>query len=124
MKKTFLLTNNSIEVVLKISYQCLSIIKVVLVELRKYILRSYIIAGILPTTSWVKLIDKKEFTKIAMNKTSKIFVIYIAGLEATKLVKTFIHPFEAVLIALLLKNKSSLRRPAQGTNLQIFFPFI
>ncbi len=43
--------------------------------------RSYTGAKALPTTSWVKLIDKMEFAKVALDRNSETFVMYIAALE-------------------------------------------
>lgn len=37
---------------------------------------------VLSTTNLVKLIDKKEFIKIALDDNSEIFVVYIVELKA------------------------------------------
>lgn len=59
----------------------------------KRIYKSYIVAKFLSTTSWVKFIDTKEFTKAPLNKNSEIFVIYILALEA---IERLIHLFYVV----------------------------
>ncbi len=82
-EKTFLLADTSIEVVLEMSFLSLGNIDIKFAELEKLTWRSYTIAEALPTTSWVKLIDKSEFAKAARDKNSKNFVMYISVLEAT-----------------------------------------
>ena len=44
--------------------------------------RSYIAVEALPTTKQVKLIDKKEFAKTALDEKFKTFVMYVAALKA------------------------------------------
>lgn len=53
-------------------------------DVEKFTLRSYTIAEALPTTGQVELIDKKEFAKTVLNKTSETFIIYISALKATE----------------------------------------
>ena len=50
-------------------------------ELKKVSWRTYTAAKTLPTISWVELIDKREFAKMALDKNFKIFVVHIATLE-------------------------------------------
>lgn len=45
---------------------------------------SYITVEVLPTTSRVKLIDKKRFTKTTLDKNWETFIIYISTLKVTK----------------------------------------
>ncbi len=52
-------------------------------ELEKPIWRPYTIAKVLSTTSWVELINKKEFAKVALDENFETFVMHIAVLEAT-----------------------------------------
>ena len=40
----------------------------------KLIWRFYIVVEILPTTSWVKLIDKKKFAKLVLNENFRTFI--------------------------------------------------
>lgn len=47
----------------------------------KFIWKTYITAKALPITSWVELIDKKEFAKTVLDKNSEIFVVHIVILE-------------------------------------------
>ncbi len=50
-------------------------------ELGKLIWRSYTTVEALPTTSWVELIDKREFAKAALDGNSETFVVHVAALE-------------------------------------------
>ena len=50
---------------------------------KKLTWRSYTIAKALSTTSSVEFIDKRKFIKIALDKNSKTFVIYVATLEVS-----------------------------------------
>ena len=49
--------------------------------------RFYIAAEALPTTKRVEIIDKKEFTKVALNKYIQAFVVHV-----TSLLTMVIHP--------------------------------
>lgn len=51
-------------------------------ELKKSIWRLCILIEALPTTSRVKLISKRKFIKMVLNKNSETFVVYILDLEA------------------------------------------
>ncbi len=53
----------------------------------------YIAAEVLPTTSWVELIDKRKFAKVALNKYSETFMGYIATLKVATIIQ--IHPSKA-----------------------------
>ena len=96
-EKTFLLANTSIEVVLGMLFLALSNADVEFIKLAKLIWRFYTAAKALPTTSRIKLIDKREFTKVALDENSETFVIYVAALEAEPL----IHLSETAQIATL-----------------------
>lgn len=50
-------------------------------ELEKLTWRSYNIAEILPTIDKVEFINKKEFARAVLDKSFKIFMVYIATLE-------------------------------------------
>ncbi len=82
-EETFLLADTSIEIVLGIPFFSLSNADVEFVELGKLTWRIYIAAEALPTTSWVELIDKREFARAALDKNSETFVIHVSALEAT-----------------------------------------
>ena len=51
-------------------------------KLEKLTWRTYTAIEVLPTTSWVKLIGKREFTPVALDKNSETFVVYILALKA------------------------------------------
>ncbi len=67
---------------LEIAFLSLDNANVKFTELRKLIWRSYTTAKALTTTSWVELINKREFAKAALDKNSETFVVYIAILKA------------------------------------------
>ena len=71
----FLLADTTIEIVLKMLFLALSNADVEFTELGKFTWRSYITVRI---TSWIKLIDKKEFAKTALNENSETFMVYVA----------------------------------------------
>ncbi len=79
-EETFLLADISIEVILKMLFLTLSNANFQF-GTEKLIWRSYTAAETLPTTSWVKFIDKREFAKAALDKNFETFVPHIAALE-------------------------------------------
>lgn len=78
----FLLANNSIKVVLEIPFLSFSNTNIKFIELGKLTKRFYTIVEALPTTNWVKYIDKREFAKTALNENSETFVVHVAALIA------------------------------------------
>lgn len=67
--------------VLKISCSSFKNTVVKFAELKKLTLRSYTTVEALSTTSQIKLIDKREFTKIALDKNFKMFIVYTTPLK-------------------------------------------
>lgn len=57
-------------------------------NLEKLIQRFHTVVEVLPITNRVEFIDKKEFTKAALDENFKTFVIHITTLKAIS-----IHPF-------------------------------
>lgn len=55
--------------------------------------RSYTVAKVLFTTSWIELIDKREFAKAVLDQNSETFVIYVVALVATGADDLNVHPF-------------------------------
>ena len=68
---------------------------------KKFTWRSYTTAKALPTTKWVKLINKKKFAKTALDENFETFVVHVASLN----IILGIHPDKAALITLLLTKK-------------------
>ncbi len=60
---------------------------------KEFTWRSYTAAEVLPTTSRVKLIDKREFAKAALDENSETFVMYVTALEVPTAMP--IHPSRA-----------------------------
>ena len=58
----------------------------------KFTWRSFTAAKVLPTTSRVKLIDKREFAKAAQDENSEIFIVHIAALKVP--IVMLIHPLK------------------------------
>ncbi len=85
-EETFLLADTSMKVVLRMPFLALSNADFQF-DVEKLTWRSYTIAEAFTTTSRVRLIDKREFAKVALDENSEIFVVHIATLEAT-----IIHP--------------------------------
>ena len=80
-EKIFLLANTSIEIVLKMPFFSFNNVDIKFAELERLIWRTYTAAEALPTTNWVKLIDKRTFAKMALDKNSETFVMYVAALK-------------------------------------------
>lgn len=55
-------------------------------DTEKLIWRSFTIVKALSISNQVELINKREFTKIRLNKNSKIFVMYVVVLEVGMLI--------------------------------------
>lgn len=79
----FLLADISIEVVLDIPILSFSNADINF-DTKNLAWRSYTTEKALPTTSRIKLINKKEYAKAALDKNSEIFVVHIAALVATR----------------------------------------
>ncbi len=84
------------EVVLGMPFLFLSNADVEFAELGKLTWRIYTAAEALPTTSRVKLINKREFARAALDKNLETFVVHVSALEAMT-----IHPSRVVQIAAL-----------------------
>ena len=92
-----MLANTSKEIVLKIPCLAFGNVDVEFTELKRLNWKSYTLAEVLPTTSWVELINKREFAKAALDKNYEIFVVHIAALET----EVSIYPSPIAQIATL-----------------------
>lgn len=81
-EKTFLLANTSIKIVLEMLFLALNNTNVQFTKLEKLTWRFYTTAKALPTTSLVKLIDKRKFAKVVLDENSKTLVVYVVILRA------------------------------------------
>ena len=79
------------------------------VKIKKLIWRSYMAAEALLNTNRVKLIDKIEFAKVALDKDSETFVVYVAALEA----ETLIYLLWTAPIAALQYDNDFIEFPAE-----------
>ncbi len=94
-EETFLLADTSMEVVLGMPFLALSNADFQF-SAEKLTWKTYTTTEALPTTSWVKLIDKREFARVALDKNLETFVIHVSALAATTT-----HPSQATQIAAL-----------------------
>ena len=65
--------------------------------------KSWTTAKALPTTKRVKLINKKEFAKAALDKNFETFVVYVASLSSTPL---NVHPSQRPQISVLIVEEA------------------
>ena len=98
-QETFLLADLSIEIVLKMPFLTVSNANIKFAK-KKLTWRSYTAAEALPTTKRVKIIDKNKFTKLALNKHVKVFVVHV-----TFLLTIAIHPAKKAQITLLVATE-------------------
>ena len=84
--------------------------------------RSYTAAKALPTTKWVKLINKKKFAKAALDEESETFVVHVAILEAP-LVGIAIHLSQAAQISALIQDGASTKVPPKYVDYADVFLF-
>ena len=77
--------------------------------------RSYITAEALPTTKRVEIIDKKEFTKAALDENVEAFVVHVTSLSLNSMP---IHPAREAQIALLVIEEVQI--PALDENVEAF----
>lgn len=89
-EKTFLLVDTSMKMVLGMLFLFFSNANIEFTELGKLFQRSYNIVEALPTTSWVKLINKQELAKVALDADSKTSMVYVA---TSKILIAMLTPF-------------------------------
>ena len=76
-----MLADTSIEVVLEMPLLFFDNVDIKFAELKKLTWKTYTINEALSIISWVKLIDKRKFAKVALDKNSEIFLVYVANLK-------------------------------------------
>lgn len=89
-----MLTDTSIEIVLRMLCLALININVEFTELGKLIWRLYIDMQALLSTSWVQLIDKKKFARTTLDQNSEPFLVYVSALEIMTIIP--IYSFRAL----------------------------
>lgn len=100
-QETFLLANISVEVVLRILFFTLSNADIQF-DKKKLTCRSYTTAKTLPTTKQVEIIDKKKFTKVALDENVEAFLMQVTFLSLSLMT---IYLAREVQIPLLLFEK-------------------
>ena len=78
---------------------------------KKLTQKAYTIAEALPTIIWIKLIDEREFDKIALDQNLGTFIIHVSNLEATT-----IYTFWAAQIAALQWDKAPTKILVEYSN--------
>lgn len=99
----------SINVVLRMLFLSLNNAGIYFIE-KKFIWKSYIIQEILSINQRVKLIDKKEFVKVVLNKNIEYFAIYMVFFSF----KILIYLTQNAQIALLITENVII--PIEYTN--------
>ena len=97
-QETFLLADISVEVVLGMPFLTLSNADIQFAE-KELTWRSYTVAEALPTTKRVEIIDKKEFTKAALDENVEAFVVHVTSLSLNSMP---IYPAREAQIASLV----------------------
>lgn len=89
-KKTFLVANDSLKIVLKMLFLTFSNLDIDFIGWEHW-LRTYIIQEALPTTRYVELIEKKGFATAVLDLEYKTFVVHIVSLSSTPLIDADVH---------------------------------
>ena len=120
-QKSFLLANINRGVVLEMLFLTLRNADIWFIK-KELTWRSYTAVETLPTTKWVELINKKEFTKVALNKESETFIVHVAALEAP-LAGMTIHPSRKAQISGLIQDEAPTKVPPKYANYADVFSF-
>ena len=118
-QETFLLADTNVKLILKMLFLTFSNIDIKFVE-KELTQRSYTIAKVLLTTKRIKLINKKKFVKVALDEESKIFMMYIATLEAlpSEITKYILREAQ---IAALKQNEAPIEIPTKYSDFANIF---
>lgn len=81
IQNTFLLADNSSEMVLDMPFLSFNNANIQFIE-KKFTWKFYFTTKTLSTTKLVELINKKEFAKIVLNKESETLIVYVIALKA------------------------------------------
>ena len=98
-QETFLLADFSIEVVLRIPFLTFNNANIKFAQ-KELIWRFYTAAEALSITKRVKIINKKEFAKVALDENIEVFVVHV-----TSLLTIAIHPAKEAQITLLVAKE-------------------
>lgn len=105
-KKTFLLAKISMEIVLEMPFLFSSNADIQF-DTKELIWRFYTVAKVLPTTSRVQLIVKREFAKTALDENSNTFMMYMAVLDENS--NTFIIYMVALKVKMLIHSNKAVQ---------------
>lgn len=73
----------------------------------KLIWKTYTIVEVLPTTSRVELMDKKEFAQVALRGNFEIFVVHVVALKVPAGLP--VHLLQTAQITTLKWNKANIK---------------
>ena len=110
-EETFMVANISPKVVLGMPFVTLSNVDVDFLD-QKPRRGIYTTEKALPTTRYVELIDKKEFTAATLDPENETFVVHVASLNSIASPKSSLlnfHPFHRSQIAGLIDKKASTK---------------
>lgn len=111
-KKTFLLADTNMEVILRMIFLSMSNVDVEFaMKSEKLTWRSYIAIKILSTTNRVKLINKSIFAKAALDENSEIFIVQITTLEIPTTIS--FHPSQVTQVAIFWRDKTPTKISAR-----------
>ena len=109
------------EVVLRMFFLTFSNVDIQFAE-KELTWRPYTAVEALITTKQLELINKKKYTKAALDEEFKTFVMHIAALEAP-LVGMAIHPSQKAQILTLIQNKAPTKVPLKDADYADIFSF-
>ncbi len=118
-KETFLLADISIEVILEILFLNFFDIDIWFIE-KELEWRRYLTAKVLPTTQRVRLIDKKEFAVVALDDSTKTFMVYFATLSTPVMQ---VYPSYPAQLELLPADQAPIEVPPEYLDYTDIFLF-
>ena len=126
-QESFLLIDTSVKVMLGMPFLTFSNANIQFAE-KELTWKSYTAAETLPTTKRVKLIDKKEFAKAALDVESETFVVHVSALKAPLSQMTIYSSRAAqiigsnpVQVAALKQNKAPTKVPTKYSDFADIF---
>ena len=111
-----MLANIDLQVILRILFLTFSKANIRFAE-QELVWKTYTAVEALPTTKKVKIIDKREFTVVALNADDETFVVHIAALAKPMTIP--IYSFCQAQVAILMSEKT--RIPTEYSNFSNVF---
>ena len=111
-----MLANIGLQVILRILFLTFSKANIRFAE-QELVWKTYTAVEALPTTKKVKIIDKREFTVVALNADDETFVMHIAALAKPMTIS--IYSFCQAQVTILMSEKT--RIPTEYSNFSNVF---